>query len=233
MPAASAIEDSSNSKIAARGENCSTTYACRSSCSDVCPFKKTKACYGNIHPIVYQWDRLNSRMSPEAIARTEAAAILQLSGRSPLRVHTLGDCRTTTAAMIIGKAVDTYMSWYGKPAWSYTHSWRTIKREAWGNMSMLASCETTAEVKQATKRGYAAVLVVDKFERNTAYRKDGLKLVPCFHMTGKAKSCVSCKFCLNDKKMLSNGVVLAIAAHGPTLRVGAALANKNKGRTSG
>jgi hypothetical protein len=226
---ATAIEKSANSKIAAPGEFCSTTYATVDSCPRACPLKGAKACYGNIGNLAFQWKRLAGCKSPEKIARTEAKAILGLTGKYPLRIHTLGDCRTTEAVRIVSLAAMQYMSRFGQPAWTYTHAWRNVNRDAWGTVSVLASCETTDEVKQAAKRGYASLLIVPEYETNCSYMVDGLKLVPCPRSTGEAKSCLSCRLCLDDSRLLRIGLTIAIEAHGPSLRVKEVLARKAKG----
>jgi hypothetical protein len=52
------------------------------------------------------------------------------------------------------------------PVWSYTHAWRDIPREAWGEMSIIASCNTTREVVEAAERGYYVTsLVVPYFSQ--------------------------------------------------------------------
>jgi hypothetical protein len=48
-----------------------------------------------------------------------------------------------------------------KRVFTYTHNWRKIKRSSWGRMiSILASCETIPQVKQAMRRGYATAIVL-------------------------------------------------------------------------
>jgi hypothetical protein len=226
MKPATVIEKSANGKIAAPDESCSTTYACKVSCPAVCPFKETGACYGAIGNLAFQWRRLGGSRTPLVIAKAEAKAILALTGKNPLRIHTLGDCKTPAAAEVVAAAAEEYMRRHGQPAWTYTHAWRTVPRSAWGAVSVLASCETTTEVKQAKRRGYAALLVVPAYRDWRVYKENGIKLAPCPVTTEHAKSCISCGLCLDDKKLLSAGLTIVVAAHGPSKRVKDVLAKK-------
>jgi hypothetical protein len=83
----------------------------------------------------------------------------------PLRLHTVGDCRTDEAARIVAAAAERYMDAGGGPVWTYTHAWRLVDRASWGRVSVLASCETPEQVELARARGYATAIVVDEFDR--------------------------------------------------------------------
>ncbi len=218
MKNATAVEFSENKKLGGM----STTYSAFASCPSDCPFKKTKACYGFSGPIGWQWGRLGGR-DVNKIAQSEAEAILGLSGHFDLRIHTLGDCSTDIAARKVASAAEIYMSRRKKTAFSYTHAWRKVKRASWGKVSVLASCETTADVKKAKARGYATAIVVAKHESKKAYDYNGIKVIPCPEQTGCAKSCADCRLCLRDDKLKAAGVTIAFAAHGPSLKMKAVL----------
>jgi hypothetical protein len=74
------------------------------------------------------WDVLQGERSPEVIAEAEAAAIRKLSGSHPLRLHTVGDCKTDQAAAIVADAAMAHTARYGQPSWTYTHAWRNVQR---------------------------------------------------------------------------------------------------------
>lgn len=208
---AKAVEQTGNAKLGA----ISTTYASIHSCPSACPLKESKACYGMQGPISWQWGPLNKRkVSPKDVAAAEVKAIDGLSGERDLRLHTLGDCSTNGAAKAISKAAERYMGKKGKKAFTYTHGWRKVNRKSWGKVSVLASCETPKEVREARKAGYATALVVPAFQDSKAYDVKGLKVIPCPEMTGKAKSCEVCRLCMADDKLKNANVTIAFAAHG-------------------
>ncbi len=127
-----------------------------------------------------------------------------------MRLHVVGDASTTSAAKILSTAVAKW----AYPVWSYTHAWRKVARKAWGTVSVLASCETTADVKVAQSKGYATALVVDRFLSPKAYTVDGVKLIPCPAQTHADITCTSCKLCWNDKRLREIGATVAFEAHG-------------------
>lgn len=213
MKQANAVENSENKKLGSM----STTYAAIGSCPNSCPFLKSGACYGMSGPISIQWRKLDGDQSV-SIARAEAAAIDSLSGKKHLRIHTLGDCRTNTAAKLVAAAADRYMMRGGMRAFTFTHAWRDVSRESWGKVSVLASCETTAEVKAAKEKGFATALVVAEHKQETAYEVDGVKILPCPQQTGRAETCDKCKLCLHDDRLKAANITIAFKPHGPTLK---------------
>jgi len=219
-----AIEKSENSKIKGKDQSCSTTYAHKASCPASCPFRKSGGCYAAVAHTNIHWNRCGQgRPSPESIARSEAALIRGLTGQNDLRVHTAGDCRTNGAAKLVAAAAEEHMAKHGKRAWSYTHAWRTVARESWGKVSVLASCETAKEAKEAQALGYATCVVVPSFEKDYPYDWNGVRLVPCPKQTHKAASCVSCGLCMLDQRLHKAGLTVAFAAHGPVARCKSAL----------
>lgn len=228
MPFAIAVEQSQNSKLG--NGAMSTTYASIHSCPDVCPFKTTGACYGHNGPPAATWKRLNTiDIDIVKIAEEEAKAIDNLSGKYHLRIHTLGDCQTNETAQIVSSSSEKFMSKHGKKAFTYTHSWRTVDRESWKNVSILASCETPQECIQAMNKGYAASIVVSDFDKHSFYIKDNVRFVPCPKQIGRKDSCLTCKMCMKDKSLLKTKTVVAFKAHGPSRKCKSVLINKNQG----
>lgn len=210
---ATAVEKSKNSKT---GE-VSATYAPIQSCPDTCPFLD-HGCYAQTGNTQFTLTRLNKNAKekkqerPVDIARAEAEAIRGLTGKLPLRLHIVGDCKTPKAAEIISQAAEDHKAKHGQPVWTYTHAWREIPRERWGDISVLASCETVEECKQAMKRGYAASIVrLKPFEKTFPWR--GVSMVPCKGLT-KGTKCDKCRLCMNDQTMKDKKNVICFFPHG-------------------
>lgn len=218
-----------------RHHKVSVTATSQFSCDPDCPFMGA-GCYAEGGPMGYLTRRLNSHdrdheSSPEEIAAAEAAAIRKLSGRNPLRLKTVGDCRTNEAVAIVREAVDEYKSKHGSAVWSYTHAWRKVDRAAWGDTSVLASCETEDDVRKATTAGWGVAVVFNQGEMPKEY--GGLRVIPCLQQTGVAADCYSCTYnkaedksaplCSKDDR-LKGKALIGLSAHGATKRVRAALA---------
>lgn len=197
----------------------SVTYAPIQTCPKSCPFLD-KGCYAQLGHSGIHLNRLNTaakenKISAKRIAQIEADEIKKLSGERPLRLHIVGDCKTPEAAEILSSAAKEYFSKDNlfQPIWTYTHSWKIIPRDKWGNIiSVLASCETLEECKEAMKRGYAASIVrLKPFEGTMNF--DGLKMTACKEIT-KGIKCIDCKLCFNDEKLLENNQVICFFPHG-------------------
>jgi len=149
---------------------------------------------------------------PIDIARVEAKAIYTMKADRPLRLHIVGDCKTPRSAQIVATACKDYTKRSGHKVWTYTHAWKTIPRSKWGDISVLASCETVADAKYAMSRGYAASMVRYKpFKRPFVYK--GVKMVPCLEMT-KGIKCDECKLCMKDDKLRKDKRVVCFFPHG-------------------
>ena len=212
-PAVKAVEESGNKKIGP----VSATMASQSSCPSYCAFIKS-GCYAETGLQGFQTRRLNQSpiTEPIEIAKAEAAAMGTLSGTRPLRLHVVGDCTSDACARILAGAVRKYKT-RGKTqsaVWTYSHAWRDIKRRSFGSISVLASCESTNQVKLARTKGYSTALVVDQFQCDKAYEIDGVKVVPCPQQTGRTENCATCKLCWNDDRLRETGVTIGFAAHG-------------------
>ncbi len=208
----SAVEKSDNSKLG-KGA-CSATHVSQASCPTDCAFRNA-GCYAEGGFVGMATARLNRSTEKDTtrIARMEATAIDGLTGQRPLRLHVVGDSRTNRAARIVSAAARRYRAKHGKPVWTYTHAWKRVRRDSWGNVSVLASCETTADAQEAMRQGYAAALVVDQFRQESAYLVDGLKILPCPAQT-RAVTCARCRLCWNAERLLGAELVIAFAAHG-------------------
>ena len=149
------------------------------------------------------------------IAQMEANGIGKLSGYRPLRLCVVGDHKSNETASIAALAADKYTRKHGMPVFTYTHAWRDVDKSSWGNISVLASCESIDQVREARAKGYATAMVVEEFEKDTAYKiADDLVGIPCPEMTGKAESCDACQLCMNAGKLHAGGKVILFAAHG-------------------
>jgi hypothetical protein len=204
----SAVEKSLNGKTGP----CSATYVSQKSCDPSCPWY-TEICYASHGPTGWTTNRINKqakheRLSIDSLATLEAEAIDCLTGKRPCRLHVVGDCRTNRTAKRVSSAAKRYRAKHGKPVWTYTHSWRNVARASWQNVSVLASCETLAHVKQAMKRGYAAAIVVAEHKSKMAYKVDGILHIPCPQQTGASENCLSCGLCFNDKALLARKAVI-------------------------
>ena len=218
-----AVADSQNSKIG----KAATTYAAQDSCPTTCPFFDGGGCYAEHGPTgMYITAPLNAAAkaskvppTPESVAQWEADVIdaLKVKPGRPLRIHTVGDCKTAPAAALVAGAAERYVAREGGPAWTYTHAWRVVPREAWGDVNVLASCETTGEVKAAHKRGYATALVVDEFPSPRRFEKDGVSVVPCPAQTKENVNCATCRLCMNSERLHKTETTIGFAVHGTAL----------------
>lgn len=208
-----AVEKSKNKKIG----NISATMVSQASCPKSCPFflKGCYAKYGYMGMFVTSKLNKSKVLSSVKLATLEAAAILGLKGKNPLRLHVVGDSKTTIAVRIIRAACEVYESRFGQKAYTYTHCWEWIKRLEWGGISVLASCETKIQLIKAHKRGYASALVVNEFKQNTSYDiGDGFTLIPCPAQTRENVTCEKCKLCTKDQFLYANKKVVGFAKHG-------------------
>jgi hypothetical protein len=224
-PGVSAVEVSQNAKIGV----VSATYASQQTCPKDCAFRGS-GCYAETGNVGMQTSRLNREaedagQSKLQLARSEARAIRQLTGRFPLRLHVVGDATTNQAARVLSDAAKEYRAKFGSPVWTYTHGWRRVARESWGDVSVLASCERMEDAKLAMDEGYAAAVVVPEHCSDKAWRDEGtgLKMIPCPEQTGKSANCTTCRLCWNAGKLRELGAVIAFETHGATKKANEAL----------
>ena len=207
-----AIPRSQNRKLGSGRVN--ATYVAQQSCPSTCPFRDA-GCYAESGPTGVQTKRLNqSNLTPIELATNEAAAISLLPTEFPLRLHVVGDCPDAESAEVVSKAAASYRQQGGKPVWTYTHAWKTVPRSAWGDVSVLASCETYEDAREAIKLGYGTSMVVPKYENGAkAWKEGNLNIVPCPYET-RGKTCDKCKLCWHDQTLQERKSVIAFAPHG-------------------
>jgi hypothetical protein len=208
-----AVAKSTNSKTGL----VSATYAPIQSCPKTCPFIDG-GCYAQHGHCGIHLRRLNKNAQAQKktrasdIARIEAQAIRELKSNLPLRLHIVGDCKTPKAAEIVARASGEYIQKTAQPVWTYTHAWKTIPREKWGNISVLASCETIEDAKYAMERGYAASIVRAKIFKH-AFEYQGVNMVPCPEMVRNVP-CNKCKLCTKDQMLINSKRVICFFPHG-------------------
>ena len=209
----SAVEVSQNSKIGI----VSATYVSQDSCWNGCPFKG-HGCYAEHDLVQFTTNRVNrestaNQLNALTLAINEANAIDSLSGQLPLRLHVVGDCQTDEIASIVSAAAMRYLSKHGHKVWSYTHVWRDVARESWKNVSILASCESTADALRAMANGYAAAVVFPDAQ-SIPVKSAYMNVVHCPQQTGKTLNCTTCKLCWNADRLLATRTVIGFTAHG-------------------
>lgn len=205
----------------------SVTNATQNSCPRTCPLRHS-GCYAEGGHQAIHTNRLNRAAdeqlaTPRQIAEAEAHAIRGLTGRNPLRLHVVGDCATDETADIVSEAAADYQAIDSQPVWTYTHAWRNVARSSWRDVSVLASCETDADVADATDRGYGVALVRQHAELPA--RVAGLHTIPCPQQTGAKPDCARCLMCAKDSRLYGKAVIV-FDPHGATRQVGAALARR-------
>lgn len=216
MKAATAVENSENSKLG----NCSATYVSQASCPASCPLLRN-GCYAETGHVGIITARLGRSGLGGAVllAREHAREIDRLSGARMLRLNVVGDCRTNQAAEIVSKAAKRYNRRYtsARKVWTFAHAWRDVKRKSWGEVSVLASCESVKEARIAMRAGYAAAAIVPEFTSEKVYEQEGVKILPCPNQT-RGVTCDKCALCLNDERLRKAGIVIGFVPHGAGAR---------------
>jgi hypothetical protein len=216
-----AVAASQNSKIG----DAATTYVEQRSCPSSCVFFDGGGCYAEQGTVgMFMTAPLNRaaamvEASPEEIAEAEAAQIdsLVVKPGRPLRLHTVGDCKTDAAAQSVAAAAARYVARGGGPVWTYTHAWRDVARDSWGDVHILASCEKAEHVAAAHARGYATSMVVTEFATRGLYDLDGASVVPCPAQTKKGVTCTSCRLCMDTPRLREKQLTIGFENHGTEL----------------
>lgn len=202
---------------------CAVTYVAQQSCPQECLFLN-QGCYAEYGPMLWSvTSKLNLEVKglrPAELARMEGGMIWGMrydprARNRPLRLHGVGDCASDYAAQEVSSAADHWILTNEAPVWSYTHAWRNVKRESWGNVSILASVENPRDLALATKRGYAAAMIVPEFPNGPKAFKgfQDFKIVPCPEQT-LGIGCRDCKLCFKDKWLHENRIVIGFTPHG-------------------
>lgn len=218
---ATAVSASGNAKLG----DAATTHAAQASCPSSCVFKDGGGCYAETGRqgsfVTSELNDVAAALNASAldVARAEARAIddMEVVQGRPMRLHTVGDCPTDECAWIVSAAAERYMARGGGPVWTYTHAWRDVDRSSWRTVSVLASCETPADVNDALARGYATAVVVADFDSDVRYGVGTyphvFDMVPCPSMT-RGVACSDCRLCMNDAGLRQRGVTIGFAIHG-------------------
>lgn len=202
--------------VAKSGGNIAATYLpIAQTCPSTCPHRDN-GCYaqsGNVAFHNRRLERANEHRSSYDVIRAEAREITKAgptAAGKALRLHVSGDVRSNAAAKLLAKAAK---KWDGR-VYTYTHSWRQIERSSWGSISVLASCETPAQVREARARGYAAALVVTEHtSAKASVLNDGTRTIPCPQQT-RDITCEQCKLCMRDTTLRAQDSAITFAAHG-------------------
>ena len=215
------VEFSDNSKIGLM----SATYATQATCPATCKLRGA-GCYAETSFVGITTRRLNATAAAgnwtvEEIAELEAAGIRRLHGVLPLRLHVVGDATTNAAAGILASAAREHTAKHGREVYSYTHAWRDVSAASWRGVSILASCENAADVRDAQAAGYATALVVESHASTKAYWVDGMKVIPCPSQT-KDVTCADCKLCMRSDMLKATGASIGLAVHGSGAKKAAA-----------
>jgi hypothetical protein len=222
------VSDSENKKL--RGErrvDC-TYVSIEKSCPSSCKLKDS-GCYaqvGNVAIHLRKLDKTAHKKTALDVARDEARAIDESYGGGPvpkdriLRLHVSGDCRTKRSAQILAAAIRRWKRRGGGNVWTYTHSWRTIPRDAWGDISVFASIEDPRDASNARARGYASAVIVPKHEGEKLHSlpNTSTEFVPCPAQT-KDIPCSDCQLCCQDEFLRKMNRGISFAAHGPVNKV--------------
>ena len=213
-----AVLHSKNAKV---GDVAATYAPISQTCPSTCPLKDN-GCYaqsGNVGFKVRRCEEYSAGMNGDTVATLEADEVCDMAPHAPqghaLRLHVSGDATTDYRARQMARGARAWIAATLGRVWSYTHAWRSVRREAWGPVSILASCESLSDVILAAERGYAAALVVAEHPADgRAYRHEtGVKVIPCPSQTRDVK-CTECRLCWDDAMLLRQGACIAFAAHG-------------------
>lgn len=217
------VANSRNAKLSQFGFGVDSTYSSiKATCPKDCKLRDS-GCYsqtGHTFFTVKRLDENAGKKSAIAVAKEEAKAIDNAWGGKKvpdnqlLRLHVSGDCTTDNAAKTVSDAANRWIKRGGKRVWSYTHAWRKVKRESWGNVNVLASMESPKDGMAAIKRGYAPALVVGEFKNDKAFIAEGIRWIPCPAQTKDNVTCQDCKLCHNVDKLVERNAGIAFAAHG-------------------
>lgn len=217
------VSESGNSKLNGTQKVDATYASIKATCPDSCELKD-KGCYAQTSFVGMINNRMNRRAkgdSPLELARSEAKCIDESykGGAVPtgrfLRIHVAGDSRTRAGTKVLSKAVDRWKKRGGGDVWSYTHAYKHVSRDHWGQVSTLASVDKVEDILSARANGYAPAIVVDHHISEKAYTLPGsdVKFIPCPNQT-RGVGCTDCKLCFNDTRLYNSNMGIAFAVHG-------------------
>jgi hypothetical protein len=207
-----------NSKLGPRVAT--TTLPIAQTCPTTCMHHPSReaTCYAYQGPMRWHQDKIGAvGMSPTALATLEALTMKDIPPGTLTRLHVAGEWINTAHV----RAVARQVKHRALRAWTYTHRWATLKRDAFDKINVLASCETVKDAVAAWFKGYAPALVVPKFESPRAYPlrypsgdPSGFTGIPCPAQTKAAVVCEDCKLCLRTEWLHAERKVILFEAHG-------------------
>lgn len=219
---------SGRTRFVAIGPFVSSTYvSIQATCPSSCPFK-SGGCFakaGSSHLTMNQLDRAARRMTALDVTLREAAILDSqwpngipqdgAKGGRDLRLHVGGEVSCSKGASALAAAARRWRERGGGAVWTYTHRWREIRRECWGEINVFASVENPQEIGDALRRGYQAAIVVPSFPNDGLFSVPGspVTLVACPFETGKDITCSTCRLCL-DHDLAGRRQAIAFAVHG-------------------
>ena len=184
------VEKSGGHKV----KGLSVSYVPQTTCPNTCSFKNN-GCYGESGPSAFTMVRLHENpLTPLQAAHIEAKKLMALTGKNHLRTHVVGDCSTPETAGIVGQAMVDYENRTGKLAWTYTHSWKTVKLSDWNGAFVNASLEHASEQAEAEAMGYVSFFIPADDHSDTiqclkeTLDKDCKDCLLCRRVTNKPKS---------------------------------------------
>lgn len=214
----------------------STTVSVQTTCPNTCPFKSSPGtvagCYadaGFTRIKIRKLDEAAQGYSSTEVIREEVRQLDAAfsGGRVPqdgarggrdLRLHVAGEVQTAEEAALLGAAAARWRRRGGGETWTFTHSWRTVPRSAWGaDISVIASVENARDILLAKRQGYASAVVVGGFPTGdgafTLPGARGTKIVPCPAET-RGVPCSACRLCLVPDRLLEARSAVAFRVHG-------------------
>ncbi len=206
----------------------STYVSIRGTCPEACVFRDS-GCFvqsGFTQSLMNRLDDQAKTMTPSEVIDQEVRALDAAWSRDPmprdgakggrdLRLHVGGDTPNAESARKLGAACGRYKNRGGGSVWSYTHNWRTIHRDDFGeHIFVLASVEATEEITEARSRGYVAAITVREFPGTTVFDVGGHKVLPCPAET-RGATCAECRLCLDRETRLRDlGYTIGFSVHG-------------------
>lgn len=215
------------------GPFCSSTFVPVANTCPPCPFKGN-GCMAESGYTGRPNRRIeaNARgLSSEEVSVAEARAIDRelfpggvprdggRDGRSPrdLRLHVSGDVTTLVGLDAIADAVRRWKARGGGAGWTFTHDWRHLPGERFGDISVGASLEDPEDAELARARGYFPAITVQRFPAPRAFRLAAAPRtlwLPCPAELGRT-TCVECRLCLDRGDWLrETDRGIAFAVHG-------------------
>jgi hypothetical protein len=136
-------------------------------------------------------------------------------GGRDLRLHVGGDVGSEQGARLLANAAADWHERGGGAVWSFSHTWRRIRRDSWRPISILASVERAEDIDLAAQAGYAAAVVVPHFPSSRSFRLQGstARIVAC-PAESVGATCVRCRLCLDADALSKSNTAIAFAAHG-------------------